>query len=208
MSSLDRMTDANAWLPLKREERRDLALDCLAKLYDGRKDVDGTVIDVRDLFIEHDDAVWSSESATGDAMFLPGQFRSHFEAARRPEGNIFFAGEHLSRHHTWIAGAIESTLEAVRAATGRHDLQPLRGSAPSYSAPASAHTSTDTLVDESKSAEKAESKHEPPVKQDAPEQQPPKTVARKALLQVPGTPAAKACWSLIWNVLRLSMAGI
>ncbi|KAI0032692.1 hypothetical protein K488DRAFT_35369, partial [Vararia minispora EC-137] len=96
------MTDANAWLPLSQIERRELALKCLARMYDGREDVDGNVIDVRDLFIESADAVWSAETSTGDAMFLPGQFHAHFEAARRPEGNVFFAGEHLSRHHTWI----------------------------------------------------------------------------------------------------------
>jgi hypothetical protein len=59
------------------------------------------------------DAVWSARNCTGDAKFLPGQFLSRFEAARQPEGNIYFAGEHLSRHHTWIAGALESAWETV-----------------------------------------------------------------------------------------------
>ena len=30
-----------------------------------------------------------------------------------PEGRIFFAGEHLSQHRTWIQGALESALVAV-----------------------------------------------------------------------------------------------
>ncbi|KAH9068012.1 hypothetical protein EDB83DRAFT_2506238 [Lactarius deliciosus] len=73
------MTDADAWLPLTTEERKSLALANLAEIYNG----------------------------LGDAMFLPGQFLSRFEAARQPEGNVYFAGEHLSHHHTWIAGALD-----------------------------------------------------------------------------------------------------
>jgi len=124
------MTDASAWLPLSESERRNLALTCIAKMYDGRKDIDGSTIDVRDLFMESADAVWSHESATGDAMFLPGHFNSYFEVAQRPEGNIFFAGEHLSRHHTWIAGALESSLQAVRDLLEQPDVQPLSGTHP------------------------------------------------------------------------------
>ncbi|EED82517.1 predicted protein [Postia placenta Mad-698-R] len=32
---------------------------------------------------------------------------------KRREGNIFFAGEHLSRHHTWITGALDSARRVV-----------------------------------------------------------------------------------------------
>jgi len=113
------MTDADAWLPLSPEERRDLALANLAKIYNGKIDSkDESVINVYDLFMEASDAVWSARNSTGDAKFLPGQFMSRFEAARRPEGNIYFAGEHLSRRHTWIAGALESAWEAVSSITG------------------------------------------------------------------------------------------
>jgi monoamine oxidase len=108
------MTDADAWLPLAPEARRDLALANLAEIYNGQIDTkDGSVINVYDLIISTSDAIWSARSSTGDAMFLPGQFLSRFEAARQPEGNIYFAGEHLSRHHTWIAGALESAWETV-----------------------------------------------------------------------------------------------
>jgi monoamine oxidase len=108
------MTDATTWLPLTPTERRSLALFCLARMYNGEVDsVTRTKINVYDLLIGTTDAVWSTKSATGDAMFLPGQFAARFEPARKPEGNIFFAGEHLSRHHTWIAGALESGHQAV-----------------------------------------------------------------------------------------------
>jgi monoamine oxidase len=108
------MTDATTWLPLTPTERRSLALFCLARMYNDEMDTrTHTKIDVYDLLIGTTDAVWSTKSATGDAMFLPGQFAARFEPARKPEGNIFFAGEHLSRHHTWIAGALESGHNAV-----------------------------------------------------------------------------------------------
>ena len=113
------MTDADNWLPLTPEERRDLALANLAQIYDGMIDTkDKSVIDVHDLFIESSDVAWSARNSTGDAKFLPGQFLSRFEAARRPEGNIHFAGEHLSRHHTWVAGALESAWETVSSIVG------------------------------------------------------------------------------------------
>ena len=108
------MTDADAWLPLTSEERRNLALANLAEIYNGLVDMkDGSEINVYDLILATSDAVWSARNSTGDAMFLPGQFLSRFEAARQPEGNVFFAGEHLSHHHTWIAGALESAWETV-----------------------------------------------------------------------------------------------
>ncbi len=108
------MTDADVWVPLTPEERRDLALANLAEVYNGKVDTkDGSVINVYDLILATSDAAWSSRNCTGDAKFLPGQFSSRFEAARQPEGNIYFAGEHLSRHHTWIAGALESSWETV-----------------------------------------------------------------------------------------------
>ncbi|KAF8266007.1 hypothetical protein EI94DRAFT_1772212 [Lactarius quietus] len=113
------MTDADAWLPLTSEERRTLALANLAEIYNGLVDRrDGSVVNVYDLIMTTSDAVWSARNSTGDAMFLPGQFLSRFEAARKPEGNVYFAGEHLSHHHTWIAGALESAWETVADVVG------------------------------------------------------------------------------------------
>ena len=113
------MTDADAWLPLTSEERRTLALANLAEIYNGLRDTrDGSIINVYELIISTSDAVWSARNSTGDAMFLPGQFLSRFEAARQPEGNVYFAGEHLSHHHTWIAGALESAWQTVADVVG------------------------------------------------------------------------------------------
>ncbi|MBL8176165.1 MAG: FAD-dependent oxidoreductase [Bryobacterales bacterium] len=44
----------------------------------------------------------------------PGQHQSLYEHLIRPEGRIFFAGEHASLTTTWIQGAIESALRAVQ----------------------------------------------------------------------------------------------
>ena len=118
------MTDASNWLPLTPLERRNLALDCIAKLYKDRMDGENR-INVYDLLIETSDAIWSESTATGDAMFLPGQFRTCFPEARKPEGNIYFAGEHLSYHHTWISGAADSALYAVRDMLNQPELPPL-----------------------------------------------------------------------------------
>lgn len=119
------MTDATTWLPLSPAERRSLALFCLSQMYNGEVDsLTGVPVDVYDLLIGTADAVWSARTSTGDAMFLPGQWLTRFEPARRPEGNIFFAGEHLSYHHTWIAGACESAHKAVCDMIG--EVPPLR----------------------------------------------------------------------------------
>ncbi|KAK1215608.1 hypothetical protein PQX77_021780 [Marasmius sp. AFHP31] len=105
------MTDATTWLPLTPIERRQLAINNLQRLYDGLL-TEGESI--ASLLMETSEAIWSQSTATGDASYLPGQFLDRFDAARRPEGNIHFAGEHLSFHHTWISGAADSALRTAR----------------------------------------------------------------------------------------------
>ncbi|KAI0320036.1 hypothetical protein OF83DRAFT_1169691 [Amylostereum chailletii] len=119
------MTDAATWLPLTPIERRSLALHCIAQLYQGQVDKHGNEIDVYDLLMETSDAIWSEATATGDAMFLPSQFASRFQVARAPEGNVYFAGEHLSYHHTWISGAADSALKTVRDLLNDQTILPL-----------------------------------------------------------------------------------
>ncbi|KAL0953927.1 hypothetical protein HGRIS_005092 [Hohenbuehelia grisea] len=109
------MSDASYWLPLSSKERIDAALADLAELYEGE-------VDVYEEFIEGKDVCWQEQWATGDAMFYPGQLTAFAKAAAAPEGNVYFAGEHLSRHHTWIAGAIDSALSTVRVMMEDHKL--------------------------------------------------------------------------------------
>jgi monoamine oxidase len=113
------MTDAYNWLPQNPEERVRLALRDLQTLYQN-------TVDIHEQFIESFDVAWPSEWATGDAMFYPGQFRQLFNSARQAEQNIYFAGEHLSVHHTWIVGALDSALFACQQLLGDETLEPLR----------------------------------------------------------------------------------
>ena len=135
------MTDATTWLPLTPTERRSLAMFCLADMYNDKVDPQTKKkINVYDLLIGTADAVWSTNSSTGVSNFLPGQFLARFEPARQPEGGysdqanpprlprhpkpentIFFAGEHLSRHNMWIAGALQSAHYAVCQMIGKVD---------------------------------------------------------------------------------------
>jgi monoamine oxidase len=112
------MTDAYNWLPQNPDERIRLALRDLQTLYQD-------TVDIHEQFIESYDVAWPSEWATGDAMFFPGQFRQLFNTARQPEQNIYFAGEHLSVHHTWIVGALDSALLACQQLLGDETLAPL-----------------------------------------------------------------------------------
>lgn len=53
-------------------------------------------------------------SGGGYAYFLPGQQNSIQADIVKPEGRIFFAGEHCSLHHAWVQGALESALVSVK----------------------------------------------------------------------------------------------
>ncbi|WP_150244105.1 flavin monoamine oxidase family protein [Nocardiopsis quinghaiensis] len=105
------MTDAYVWLPQPSEQRVALALRDLQRLH--------PEVDVETEFIEAFDVAWATQWAAGDAKFLPGQFRKVFNAGRAPENNIHFAGEHLSVHHTWILGALDSARTACEQILGR-----------------------------------------------------------------------------------------
>jgi monoamine oxidase len=109
------MTDAVGWLPQDESERVRLALRDLQTVYQSSVDIDQE-------FIEAFEVNWSVEESTGDAMFFPGQFRKLFNVARQPEGHIYFAGEHLSVHHTWIVGAIDSAILACKQMLGVNTL--------------------------------------------------------------------------------------
>ena len=54
---------------------------------------------------------WSSGAF---AWFMPGQHSALYRDVIAPEGRVHFAGEHASLSHTWIQGAFESALRAVR----------------------------------------------------------------------------------------------
>jgi monoamine oxidase len=59
---------------------------------------------------------WDAHPWSGGAFawFLPGQHAALHRHVIAPEGRVFFAGEHASLAHTWMQGALESALRAVR----------------------------------------------------------------------------------------------
>lgn len=112
------MTDAVGWLPQSADDRARLALRDLQTVY-------GQEVDVHRQFLEAFEVSWTVRESTGDAMFFPGQFKNLFNVARQPEGSIYFAGEHLSVHHTWIVGALDSALLACQQMLGTPELAPI-----------------------------------------------------------------------------------
>jgi hypothetical protein len=48
------------------------------------------------------------------AWFMPGQHTVLHRHLVALEGRLFFAGEHISLTHSWMRGALESALQAVR----------------------------------------------------------------------------------------------
>jgi monoamine oxidase len=45
---------------------------------------------------------------------MPGQHTALHRHLVTPEGRLFFAGEDISLTHTWMQGALESALQAMR----------------------------------------------------------------------------------------------
>ena len=43
----------------------------------------------------------------------------------KPEGNVYFAGEHLSPHHAWIEGSLESAYQVVAQMAADHAFKTL-----------------------------------------------------------------------------------
>jgi monoamine oxidase len=72
--------------------------------------------EVREAFEVGDSMVWDQDEFAGGAfaLFTPGQETLLYEHIVAPEGRIHFAGEHTTRTHAWIQGAIESGLRAAR----------------------------------------------------------------------------------------------
>ncbi len=66
---------------------------------------------------------WDNHRWSGGAFawFMPGQWSALHPDVVAPEGRIHFAGEHASLTHTWMQGALESALVAVRMMLAQSD---------------------------------------------------------------------------------------
>jgi monoamine oxidase len=99
--------DALQWGSMDVETRVEQALEDLEQLHPG----------ITEEFEVGDSHAWYGDRwARGAfAMFTPGQQTSLHDAIVKPEGRVYFAGEHCSLYHAWIQGALESGIEAARA---------------------------------------------------------------------------------------------
>jgi monoamine oxidase len=97
--------DARRWGSLPAADRITLALENLARIHPQAP----AEFEVGTSYMWHAD-----EFAGGAfALFDPGQQSRLHDLIVRPEGRIYFAGEHTSLAHAWIQGAIESGLRTA-----------------------------------------------------------------------------------------------
>lgn len=97
--------DAARWGAMDEETRLEEALDDVARIHPG----------IREVYEAGASYAWYDDRhASGAfALFDPGQQTELHDAIVAPEGRIHFAGEHCSLFHAWIQGALESGLRAA-----------------------------------------------------------------------------------------------
>lgn len=88
--------------------QREVVLEHLSKVHPQLKE-EGMV--TRTIGWSWDRHPWSGGAF---AWFNPGQHTALHRHLLEPEGRVHFAGEHASLTHTWMQGALESALRAVR----------------------------------------------------------------------------------------------
>ena len=110
------MTDARQWLPITNLEKVNLALGNLQELYPEvniYEEYAGGSSGDENYLKEAFPVDWGMEWPLGNATFYPSQFSHLYPIMKQPQGQIYFAGEHLSVYHTWIVGALDSAKDTV-----------------------------------------------------------------------------------------------
>src|SRR5215213_1464141 len=97
--------DALQWGAMAEDERLDEALEDVERIHPR----------IRDEFEFGASHAWYGDRyARGAfAMFAPEQQTNLQGDIVRPEGRVYFAGEHCSLYHAWIQGALESGIRAA-----------------------------------------------------------------------------------------------
>lgn len=97
--------DAQRWGSLEPHDRIEQAIEDLAEIHP----------QILETFEVGASKMWHDDEFAGGAfaLFAPGQQTLLHADIIRPEGRIYFAGEHTSLMHAWIQGAIESGLRAA-----------------------------------------------------------------------------------------------
>jgi monoamine oxidase len=98
--------DALQWGAMDPDQRVSEALDDVSRIHP----------EIRHEFEVGASHAWYSDRwARGAfALFAPEQQTTLQDAILRPEGRVYFAGEHCSLYHAWIQGALESGIRAAR----------------------------------------------------------------------------------------------
>ncbi len=99
---------ARRWASMPQRERSQSALRHLARVH---PQLVSPGVVTRTASWSWDTYRWSGGAF---AWFTPGQHVTLHRHVVAPEGRIYFAGEHASLTHTWMQGALESGLVAVR----------------------------------------------------------------------------------------------
>jgi len=99
---------ARRWASIPQRERSQFALRHLARVH---PQLVSPGVVTRAASWSWDTYPWSTGAF---AWFKPGQHAALHRHVVAPEGRIYFAGEHASLTHTWMQGALESALLAVR----------------------------------------------------------------------------------------------
>jgi monoamine oxidase len=98
--------DALRWGAMDEETRLEEALDDVSTIHP-------RIRDVYEVGASH--AWYNDRYANGAfALFAPEQQTELQADIVRPEGRIYFAGEHCSLYHAWIQGALESGIKAAQ----------------------------------------------------------------------------------------------
>ncbi len=98
--------DALQWGAMDEETRLEEALDDVARIHP-------RIREVYEVGASH--AWYGDRWARGAfAMFAPEQQTELQADIVKPEGRVYFAGEHCSLYHAWIQGALESGIRAAR----------------------------------------------------------------------------------------------
>ena len=106
--------DALQWGAMDEETRLEEALDDVEQIHPGIR---------REFEVGASHAWYGDRWARGAfAMFAPEQQSALYPAIIRPQGRVYFAGEHCSLYHAWIQGSLES---GIRAAREIHELPPI-----------------------------------------------------------------------------------
>lgn len=95
---------------LDAEARRAWALDGLTRIYPALRGLAERAVSTC-----WDDEPWARGAYT---WFAPGQVTRLTSAIARPEGRVYFAGEHASSRPGWMQGALESGVRAAREVDG------------------------------------------------------------------------------------------